>query len=166
MLVRCPQQHGLRLLRHGEACCFENGHDDGRHLGKAFRRPKTQFLHRRRRACPKLPSVHMLAGPSLPQPRAPQGASSRCTKSRSISGSSLTRTSTACVTAARKTLKRIDDSALELCFSAIVCRFLGCASSVGLGLGLAVINNIFWFRRPPRCPCLRRHDGFANSVFE
>ena len=33
---------GLRLvLGHGEACCFENDHDDGHHLGKAFRRLKT-----------------------------------------------------------------------------------------------------------------------------
>ena len=37
-LIRCPQQHGFRLvLRHRETCCFEDVHNDRHHLRIAFR---------------------------------------------------------------------------------------------------------------------------------
>lgn len=36
-LVRCPQQHEFRLLTYSrETCCFENDHNECRHIRTAF----------------------------------------------------------------------------------------------------------------------------------
>ena len=36
---KSPLRHGLRFyFGHGEACCFENGHNDGQNIRNALRR--------------------------------------------------------------------------------------------------------------------------------
>ena len=69
----------------------------------------TQFLRRRRTACPKPPSVDMSTGPRLPPPRRPQGRPRGEPNPVQYDLSVLTRTRTACITAA-KLLKRSGDS--------------------------------------------------------